>query len=252
MKITDNLYQNSFIRLCIVVFIVFGVVSCTQTELPDSSVYGYDYYPLKATDTLFYKVRRIEHNTLIPDDTVQYYTMRISADTIETVNGEDKLDYFYYRFDPDEELWLADSVVRAYKSLSQVRELRNSIQTKPLIFPLKRDLIWEGNLYNSHAPMLYELVGINVDTTIDKSQFSDVVLILQNNESSIVHKDLREEVYQKGVGLVYRKNEVYKYIADQFLEDGVTENPVYGIDSVISGVYYEQIYQPEVTIKFFQ
>jgi hypothetical protein len=86
-----------------------------------------------------------------------------------------------------------------------------------LIFPVSNDLTWDGNqfnnlpnsgnLFNGNGSEVYHVTEYDQSKTLTTDlEFDKTITIVQNGfDDPIVGKDIRNEVYARDVGLIYKE-----------------------------------------------
>ncbi len=204
-----------------------------------------NYFPLRVGQTWVYDVEETSITRAACTDngatTLNYQLLVEVVDSIVVDQG------FTYRFkrskrtsatDPwlDFETWTAQLIG------NRIVVSEGNISYVKLLTPMVNDLVWNGNLYNSRQ----ELNGKNEDdyrgTLVSQPfavassglNFSNTVSILQNDEqSNIIYRDSRLEVYADQVGLVYKESYLLNYFANSQL-------PCFAQKRTQQGVIYKQ------------
>jgi hypothetical protein len=138
--------------------------------------------------------------------------------------------------------WAAISTWTAQVSAGRVIVNESNISYLKLLVPVTNNLVWNGNLFNNRT----ELNGLNVDdykatqvgqpyTNPSALIFDHAVQVVQNDEqTNIIYRDSRLEVYAHEVGLVYKESYLLNYFANSQL-------PCYGQKKIQQGTVYKQM-----------
>ncbi len=111
-----------------------------------------------------------------------------------------------------------------------------------LLTPITNDLVWNGNLYNNRQELNgkneddYKSTLVNKPYVVESSglSFGNSVSVVQNDEqSNIIYRDSRLEVYADQVGLVYKESYLLNYFANSQL-------PCFAQNRTQQGVIYKQ------------
>ena len=179
------------------------LVSCSEKTIsPDNNRLGLEYFPLETGQFRVYDVDEILYS-ISSFDTLKYQLKESVVSTFE--NAEDGITYTIHREkrNTDQETWKLDSVWSARKTNSIAVSVENNISFVKMVFPIKNDLRWDGNVLNSLAEKQY-VYDMNLEKmTFSEQVFTDLVKVIQSDvEENIVNRDERYEIYAKEVGLV--------------------------------------------------
>ena len=224
---------------------LFICFSCETTETPIPDI-GLGYFPLKVGDYQVYSV----HETLIDqsDSVVFFYELRLEViDSIVNLEGE----YTYViqgqkREDPNLP-WVNTDKLTAHVSNRKAILTEGNTSFAKLMFPAQNGLEWNGNAFNTLGGDQY--CGENKDQPCDTYRlenvgskfaaggvtFDETVTVVQSeNTDPIVKRDVRSEVYAKGVGLIYKESVVLEYCTD-------SKTGCLGQQQVDKGIRYKQV-----------
>lgn len=170
------------------------------------------FFPLQVGFYQVYDVDEINYTAFNPPESLAYQLRVEVMDAFENQVGG--LTYVVYRStrQAESEAWEYQETwsVRLTNQYALVAE-GNTTYAK-LVFPLRVNASWNGNLFNDEGEDLYTLeqYGGNFDAG-DGVIFSDVLVVNQNRESNLVFKDDRLEVYSLDKGLVFSEYQVWEY-----------------------------------------
>ncbi len=218
----------------------FGI-SCDSDRVEKSV----NYFPLRVGQNWVYDVEETSITRAACTDngttTINYQLLVEVVDSIPADQG------FTYRFkrsrrtsatDPwlDFETWTArligNRIVVSEGNISYVK----------LLAPMTKDLVWNGNLYNNRQELNgkneddYKSTLVNQPYGVESSglSFGNSVSVVQNDEqSNIIYRDSRLEVYADQVGLVYKESYLLNYFANSQL-------PCFAQKRTQQGVTYKQ------------
>lgn len=189
--------------------LVWSSWGCTSDEIRLNDV---AFFPLQIGFYQVYDVDEISYTAFNPPESLTYELRVEVTDAFENQKGE--LTYVLYRSTrhSDNEDWTYQETwsVRITNQFALVAE-GNTTYAK-LVFPMRVNMSWNGNLFNDEGEDLYTLeqYGGNFDAG-NGVMFSDVVVVNQNRESNLVFKDDRLEVYSVDKGLVFSEYQVWEY-----------------------------------------
>jgi hypothetical protein len=219
-------------------------VAC-GTEEP--SLYNTDsnYFPLKVGSQWVYTVEEtsISRNNCTDDGTT-LYNYEIQVLVSDSFSNTDKsLTYILQRakrLTPND-AWIPTETWTATIASNQVITSESNIKYVSLVFPISEGLTWNGNLYNNRI----ELNGQNEDqykiTSVGKPyinsegfSYDKTISVIQNDQqSNLLYRDSRSEVYAFNTGLVYKESYLLNYFSDSRL-------PCFGQNKVQRGRILKQ------------
>ena len=208
---------------------VFALIILSGCSTDSAKPSDLNYFPLRVGQYWIYDVE--ETSTLRTacadngDTSLAYELKVIVADSFP--NTEKGFTYVLQRLKRAnvQATWTPFETWSAQVKNNQVLVNESNVIYVKLINPLVDGLIWNGNLYNNEV----ELNNLNVDnytilnkgksyTTSSGQNFANTVTVNQNDEdSNILYRDTRSEIYAFGVGLVYKESYLLKYFANSQL-----------------------------------
>jgi len=187
------------------------LLSCSETQDPDPEVVGFNYFPLELGTYRTYQVDKITYSLVVPTDTARYQMKELVADTFHT---PPVINYILHRFSrsTDEDSWQLDSVWTARRTENHAVLVENNIPYVKIVFPVRRNKIWNGNLFNSMPVDEYEITEIGGSTDTPAGVFNDVLTVFENDDrDTLIFQDIRQSIYARNVGLIYRKSSILKF-----------------------------------------
>lgn len=218
------------------IFLSFlSLYACNETLDPtDNSCESTGLYPLNIGYFISYEVTEIEHSELAEDDTINYQIKEVLADTFTDLAMRQAYRVERFRRENETQNWSLDSIWTVRDEGIRVVKVESNIPYVKLICPLAEELSWDGNAFNSLEEQLYVVQDLQETFNIDGELFDNSVKVIQKADtSSLLSRDFRVEVFANDIGLIYKKNEIFRYCDD-------AEDPCFGQDSVIGGTFYEQ------------
>lgn len=193
-------------------FFIFSlfIYSC-RTNKEERAIKGNEYFPLKNKTLKVFLVDSIYHNSFFGKSDTISFEMR---ENVTDVLVDNALDTFYRielsRYNSVKVRWEVFKVfTRKIKDNYAIENINNSDEIK-LLFPISSyktrgsSYSWNLNILNNKEPTFikYKSVFSNFNNGINS--FNDCVnTTLVNTEKGLVN-NIREEVYAKNIGLIYR------------------------------------------------
>jgi hypothetical protein len=224
---------NFFVLLVVFATLFASVYSCKlKTVEPGSVDIGYDYYPLEIGRYIIYDEHDVIYNPIKTIDTV-YQVKELIKDTI--VEGTET-KYLIYHFvkSVTDSIWpiQPDSVWTAVNTGNQLIREESNVEYIKLVFPVKEGKTWNGNAMNylsqsTSSNQFYSMVNVNQPCTISLQSYPNqpysvtnttynntLKMIIINQADSIVSKDIRFDIYAKGIGYIKKDYTTYFYVQD--------------------------------------
>lgn len=194
------------------VMVAFFLVTCSKEEVTIVKIKDHEYLPLQVGLFQIYSVTETTYTTGPIGVTRQYDLKMEIKDSLQTSSGA--YSYVIYRSTRDAGAsgWTyLDTWTATFSDKEAVVQEANVSYVKIMV-PIELGRTWNGNLYNSQKADDYSITKAGESLTTSIAVFPDVIEITQNNEvDTIVGNDIRFERYARGVGLIYRKQEVVTY-----------------------------------------
>ena len=185
------------------------VLACNSSD-PDPIIES--YFPL---DIGFYQIYQVEETRYLAFQPPQNYSYQLRSKILDrfTNTSGGTTHVIQRNIRPDEfadweisETWSVRTE-NPYIIVNEGNEPFVRLVTSPA-----KNLSWNGNMYNSLEPDDYLITESGIEfTTDDGLTFNDCVVVVQEDESNLVNKDERIEVYSPGKGLVFKESKVWNY-----------------------------------------
>jgi len=198
-------------RIWALVIAVWSVSACNESQEPDPLATGQRYFPLEIGDYRTYQVNRITFSTLNPTDTATYQLKEVVADSFHV--QQDPV-FVLHRFSRDttEDSWQLDSVWTARRDQNHAIVVENNIPFVKIVFPIRLDKIWDGNLFNTLPEDEYQITEMDGQLEVPAGDFTSLLTIFENNDpDTLIAQDIRQSVYAPEIGLIYKKSSILNY-----------------------------------------
>jgi len=209
-------WRNSFLLFLIGATLVFIQVACeTNTVSPDVVGISGDYYPLEVGRYSIYKASETKYTFVDGIIKRDFFIRELISDTVRL---QDKTIAFRIERASRKDTafpWQLDSIYIAYKKGNELIRVESSIPYVKLLFPLKYNSTWNGNLYNNNGgniPEIYRVIKITNST--DSSILSTkrrLIQVLHRADSNCRTNTYETETYAENIGLVERTYRNYGY-----------------------------------------
>tara|TARA_R110002051_G_C8518081_1_gene467468 strand:- start:13 stop:672 length:660 start_codon:yes stop_codon:yes gene_type:complete len=206
--------MKRLLPLISVVLLVF--FSSCEREVEEAQVdFGFDYQPLEVglfwvyevDQTIYYGENDTERESFFYEDLIKSFYINEDGEQVFIVDRSKSLDNVNWSFE------YAYTLIQ--RDLCLVRTLHNQ-PVVTLVFPPKDGVVWNGNIYRNED--VDEFVLKRSNTTIHVNQ--------EDSDDLVTYRDIRYEVYDQGVGLVEKYDEVLTYcsrndcLGDMLIDSG--------------------------------
>ncbi len=222
--------MNKYTSILIVVVLSLLIISCqNETEVRDGNTLGQEYFPSSIDNTWIYQSDSILYNNQLSTiDTFTSFIKEVVVDSFSNVQGETvfKIERFIKR-NLDDEWEILDVWVNTI-SIEEVRRTEENLTFVKLVFPLRDDSRWDGNVFiDDNTEVIvggetltpyrywdYKVDGVDGQYSFNGLVYNDVVTISQAKDSSEIELRYAEEFYSKNIGLVYKKQRILESQCD--------------------------------------
>lgn len=214
----------NYLTLCFCLGITL-FISCGENiiEIPDDTIFGYEYFPLEVGYEWVYAVDSVVVIQLGTKNKVS--SSFIKEELIEVLNDtEDKKVYKLQRSYRKDSLsqWRIRNIWTTQRDDRRAIRSEGNISFVKLVFPAVDGTKWDGHIFfddEKEFPVAAENVTIykdweyKINTVGSKSVggilYPDILDIEHIDDFSFISKRFSTESYAKGVGLVERKMEIF-------------------------------------------
>ncbi|TAD95457.1 MAG: hypothetical protein EAZ97_15455 [Bacteroidetes bacterium] len=203
-------------KLIYFLFLASFLPSCESKSLdPVDKLLGYDYFPVEVGYFISYNVKESIYKVNQPVEQKSYQLKEVFSEKFADQSGAQIYKIVRYQRENGRKNWQIVSELTASKSrLNAVRNEFNFSFIK-LVFPLEKDKTWNGNVLNNLGTERYVMQDLAKEFTFSGKKYSKTVTVIENNDSTLVNKDVRKSVYSEQIGLIYSKSEQLAYCQDQ-------------------------------------
>jgi len=204
-KILFNLYSMKLSYFILV--LILCASSCSKQKDETAIEYGYNYFPIDTAKNYVYTIDSISYNSNTKTvDTFKFILKTKFEESFIDTNGNKiwRLKRFAKYKNTIEFIETQNHFVQF--SNNQYIYTENNLAYLKAIFPLKNNLNWNGNLYNSLIRIKSEINFYNQDFLINDTTFLKSTKINEEISEDFIFDIERFSVYQNNIGLVYFKN----------------------------------------------
>ena len=198
---------------------VLAIVSCSKNnfDTPPFPIVdnGYSYFPIDSTKQYLYLVDSISYSNSTNVDTFYFQLKTQFVNSFIDLNGN--------------KTWRLQRFAK-YKNQDSFREIQNHfVQFKnnqmiytsdnlnflKAVFPLNKNTVWNGNLYNTESRVNTKIDLLNETFTNADTTFTNALRISEKLSEDFIFNIEQSSVYQNNKGLVYYKSKNIETQTDQ-------------------------------------
>lgn len=201
----------------LVLLFVLLLFSCEREIETDPVDFGYEYQPLEiglfwiyeVDQTIYFGENDNEQSDFFYKDKIRSFYINEEEEQVFIVNRSKSLD---------KDTWILEY---EYTMIQRDFSLIRTIENQPivsLVFPPKPGKVWDGNAYRNSDTDEFEYESTSIP--------DQYVVKQEDSTDDVTYFDHRYEVYEKGVGLTERYDEVLKYcsrndcLGNQLIDSG--------------------------------
>jgi len=207
-----------------VIVMLWMLLSCSGGD-PVPLDIGLDFFPLQVG---MYRTYRVEQTTYQSSQATRVmYDLRVTiTDSFPNPDGSYTYTLVHERRSNETAPWVSTATWSAKLVGNQLVQNESNVLFVKLLFPVAGSLEWDANQYNdlpnhgnyfpSDTRNVSELTDIDEPIDLGDLRFEKTATVVQNDlDDAITGRDLRYEVYVKGVGLVYKETDQVEYCTNQ-------------------------------------
>ncbi len=195
---------KQFIVLCASYFLF---VACNETVEPDTSGFGYEYYPMEINDFRIYHTTTIRYNLNGTIDTARYLVKELAEELITFEDGSSRMLLGRYSADIGSVNWEKDSLWAVNVNNTKVEVSEATLDFIKLVFPVKDALTWDGNAHNALDEEFYEIKDLGKPYSYDTLAYENTLTVVHQDlidPAKITEDDYRIEIFAFEKGLIYK------------------------------------------------
>ncbi len=184
------------------------VVSCKEDDnssTPSGLIYS--YFPTNLGHEIIYDVSLITKDQFSGAHDTDIYQLK---EVVESVFMDDqnrptqRLER--YRRNTPNDAWLITDVWTSNLTNTRAEKKEENIPYVKLVFPIKNNGSWNGNVLNTFDEKEYEYESLHEYDMIGGIEFDSTLTVLQNDFEDLFRKEFQIEKYAPGVGLIYKED----------------------------------------------
>jgi len=217
---------KKFLLLFLIVTLLLSCRNKKDLTVPPSSDLS-DFYPLKKGSYYVYRLEEKHYSSGNVFDSSGFLKVSYVQTWTDAQGGISFKAYRYKKFS-DTAIYKISAVWSATsKEENKSIVTENNIPFIKLHYPLSEGRKWDGNAFNTLGTETYTAVNVGQSW----SNYPSTVTIVQRNDTNLLSRDFRTEVYALNVGLIYKETRTVKY-------SGSVED--FGKGIIVDGVVIKQ------------
>ncbi|MCI5054868.1 MAG: hypothetical protein MRY83_02100 [Flavobacteriales bacterium] len=188
---------KSFMAYAIVFFLL---ISSCKKESSVSINLGKNYYPSGAGHWSIYNVDSTFYGL---EDVMKSYQLKEVVDSSYFDNGKEIQIIKRYSRRLNQVNWTILDIWTSTISEERIEKVEENQRKVKLIFPVKENKTWNGNVLNAGEEQEYRYTDVDTRITLDTMVFDSALTVVQQDKDYLTHRWYAEEKYSRNVGLVY-------------------------------------------------
>jgi len=196
----------------VLLFVILLSASCKKDSILPTEETQTDYFPLRVGQYAIYDMDSITfHDITMTSDTVS----RQIKEWLDTsfIDNAGNVAYRIVRMmrKNESDSWKTTDMWTANLTKNTAEKVEENLRFIKMIFPVKDGLSWNGNAYISPTRELgylfdwkYVYSDVNLKKSINTITYDSTVTVTAQDIENLVQKDLEQEIYAAGYGLIYK------------------------------------------------
>jgi hypothetical protein len=221
MKLIKQIIK--ILQIVINLAILAVMTNSCETHVGEPVYTGEEYFNLTEGKWVVYQVDSIVYDDFLGEEFVYSYQVKeYNNGLFYDSQGLPKMRIERFIRKETQHNWQIKNIWTAALYTNRAMKTEENVTFVKLSFPLKRNLSWNGNLFNTKAAQLYKITRIHEPYQMPGLEFDSTLTVLQRDFTTLIGKEYQFEVYATGVGMISKK-----YIA---LETEIDGNIIRGVD----------------------
>jgi len=208
--------------LILVVFAIFIFSSCKNDSTVEPADLSHYYFPYEQGLWIHYDVDSTVWDDFTSDSAIYNYQIKEYVESYFIDDeGNDAMRLERHFRDSDTIEWSISDIWFMNIKTTSAEKVEENVRFVKLIFPVKKNKSWDGNIYNYLPEQNYKYEETHIPYAINTIELDSVVIVRQANETSLVNEIQKYEVYAKDIGMVEKYSlDVEKDIITQTIVKG--------------------------------
>ncbi len=195
---------------------LLAIISCSKNNSEIAVIdYGYSYFPIDSTKQYLYVVDSISYSNSTTVDTFHFQLKAQFTNSFIDLNGTKtwRLQRFAKYKNQDSFKEIENHFIQ-FNNMQMIYTA-NNLNFLKAVFPLNKNMIWNGNLYNTESRVNTKIDLLNETFSNADTAFSNALKISEKFSKDFIFSIEQWSVYQNNKGLVYYKSKNIETQTDQ-------------------------------------
>lgn len=202
----NKLLPSFYLIFILLVFFTIQISCKKDASISPISVNNKNYFPLEKERYWVYKVDSFYYNDFTSSiDTFSFELKEYIESEIKDDKGNTSFKVERYYRNNNTENWQLKRVWQASFLQNSALKTEENIRYVKLMFPIKQNLKWNGNAYNTLGNQNFEYTDIHKKTRLGTLDFDSVCTVLQMADTSLISIEYHSEQYAANVGLIKKR-----------------------------------------------
>ncbi len=202
----NKLLPSFYLIFILLVFFTIQISCKKDASISPISVNNKNYFPLEKERYWVYKVDSFYYNDFTSSiDTFSFELKEYIESEIKDDKGNTSFKVERYYRNNNTENWQLKRVWQASFLQNSALKTEENIRYVKLMFPIKQNLKWNGNAYNTSGNQNFEYTDIHKKTSLGTLDFDSVCTVLQMADTSLISIEYHSEQYAANVGLIKKR-----------------------------------------------
>ncbi len=222
--------KNRSLLFLVILFAAFAGCKKDNNEKITPTGLIYTYFPVNVGHTVIYDVSLITKDEFSGiEDTALYQIMEVVDSIFTDIQGRPTERLERYKRATTLDPWIINDVWTSNLTSTRVEKKEENVTFVKMVFPITGTVSWNGNLYNTLDPQIYEYDQLNQPDLVNGQNFDSTLVVIQANDDNFIETKYEIEEYATGVGMIYKEQ--------TFIKKDNSQPPIVG---VISQRIYKQ------------
>ncbi|MDP2176447.1 MAG: hypothetical protein Q8K70_11110 [Bacteroidota bacterium] len=210
------------------IVLIFTLNACRKTE-ETREIKGLEYFPIKIGDVKYYDVDSFFFDPFF--NTTDSVKRVLKEEVVEKIANEDKDTVYRIElsiYNKTLSKWVVFQSFTRNIDGNYAIETKDNTKEVKIIFPISTyktrgsTYVWNVNMFNQLDAKYIKFNKVFTPYTIGTETYPNTINIQLNKTLTGVVNDIREEVYAKDIGLIYKHIDVSDYLSfsDTFIRSG--------------------------------
>jgi hypothetical protein len=178
-----------------------------EFRAPKSDIHA--YFPVREGMFNDFEVVRTSYTLAAPPQTKKYMVRHLIGAPFTDQTNQTIFPVSYLTF--SNLVWSVDSVGAVWSTFDRIFGNENGQTIVKLAEPLSERNFWNGNAYNKSSDQQFRVVDADMGRQVGSFNFPKTIVIVRQNDSTLLSRKRYTEIYAEGVGLVQREITMINY-----------------------------------------